>query len=414
MLTSIQDRSRTNPGFACAPTFFRAGRFGHWLDAALHASLDSVVVVDQAGQVVLANEEAGRLFGWTPRQLVTRRWDSLVPPRLLTSHAALLQRLAHARPRGPRVRCRIDSHGVHSSGFEFAFDALISRTTVKGEPFFLFILRQTRSDGVHTRAEVASPFDSRQRALSSEQAHEVEKRRCSRVLYDDVAQSLSVLKHDFDWLQARLGVKDAEVVRRVEPMQSAFDRIIRRLKHVASTLRPPLLDDFGLHAALHWMATDFHKRTGTLCRVSGQREPVAASDQIESAMFRLVQESLLNVERHAHATQVNIFIWQHPTSLDILIQDDGVGIETGAGDKPGRFGLVAMQERIYTLGGCISISNGEERGVVVRASIPLVRELVAPAQAGLPPRGNKQVTPISATLGSTMSRPTVSTQMSPP
>ena len=195
-------------------------------------------------------------------------------------------------------------------------------------------------------------------------------------------------------------------------MQSALDRIIRRLKHVASTLRPPLLDDFGLHAALHWIATDFHKRTGTACSVCGQRDPIDAGDPIESAVFRLVQESLLNVERHAQASQVSIFVWQHPSSLDILIQDDGVGIASGADDKPGCFGLIAMQERIYTLGGNISISNAEDQGVVVHASIPLVRNAVHPVKSAQPARGGAQA-PSFARLASTMARPAVSAQAPP-
>ena len=371
-----QEHTVKNAEIFCTVEHFPPNQLGHWLSALVQSSLDSVIVVDNAHQIVLANYQGGRVFGYPAQQMLARPLDLLLPSRLLGAHHAALLRLADARVGKRRLRMRFDSTGLRSSGEEFMFEATISRVTIRGNIFFPIVLRewqthesQNRSSRHQKAPSARSEFQ--RRAAASQQVHEVEKKRVSRLLYDDLGQSLSVLKLDMDWMQNTLIAETSATLPRVDQMQSALDHIISRIKSIASTLRPPLLDDFGLIAALQWVSNDFQKKTGISCTLTSQSTGGRAGDAIESAIFRLVQESLLNIEHHAKANTVTIFLWRKVKSLDVLIQDDGIGMTSGSENKPGCYGLIGMQERIYTLGGAISISNVETRGLAIHASIPV-------------------------------------------
>ena len=193
----------------------------------------------------------------------------------------------------------------------------------------------------------------------------------SKKLYDDIGQRLSVLKLDLDWLENSLPQSQEGLPARVAQMQGLLDNVITMTKSMASALRPPLLDDFGLLAAVEWMAENFQKRTAIACTVEPGPGVIELEDPAESAIFRVIQEGLANIERHAHASRVNISLEQTESHLDVMIRDDGIGLGSGGIGKPGCYGLLAMQERVFVLGGTISIENAQPSGVVIHASIPL-------------------------------------------
>jgi signal transduction histidine kinase len=142
-------------------------------------------------------------------------------------------------------------------------------------------------------------------------------------------------------------------------------------KSMASALRPPLLDDFGLLAAVEWMAANFQKKTAVACSVESNGMNIALDDPAESVIFRVIQEALTNIEKHAHAGNATISFHHSGTRLDVMIRDDGVGMAPDSDSKPGCYGLIAMQERIFVLGGTISIENAPPHGVAISLSIPI-------------------------------------------
>jgi PAS domain S-box-containing protein len=366
-----QDQPTSIPEFVCATRLFPAERVGPWLSAILQSSMDGVIVMDASQRAVLVNAEAARLFGQSAADLLGQPVERLLPARLRAEHQAALGRLMVPRLAGRRLQIRFDSTGLRRHGDEFPFEASISRVTVRGEKFFAIILRELFLQPASHHKLHTAHSEFRRRAACSQRAHEVEKRRFARVLYDDLGQSLSVLKLDMDWLRNQLQPEHNTAMRCFGQMQDALDRIIARTRNIASTLRPPLLDDFGLVAAVQWVADEFQKNTGISCSFKNQTRGVNFGDLTESAIFRLVQESLFNVERHAGASCVRIFLWQHEKSLDVLIQDDGVGIAHGSISKPGCYGLIAMQERVYALGGSLGMTNVDARGMAIHASVPI-------------------------------------------
>jgi signal transduction histidine kinase len=248
----------------------------------------------------------------------------------------------------------------------------VSRITLRGEMYVAVTLHDApRFTGTERKSRPIRSADLRKLAVSSQQASEGEKRRFSKELYDDIGQRLSVLKLDLDWLEHSLPDTRAAVPERLAQMQGMLDKVITLTKSMASTLRPPLLDDFGLMPALEWMTDSFGKRTGIDCNVEGIGLLVRLGDPVKSAVFRVIQEGLLNIERHAHASNVQVVLDYTDRKLDVLIQDDGIGLTPESENKPGCYGLIAMQERIFVLGGTITITNIRPRGVAIRASIPI-------------------------------------------
>lgn len=352
---------------------FPSDKMGAWLLAIIESTMDGVIVLDATRQLVLFNCEAERIFGYTAKELLGKPLDILVPEQVRTQHRLRMDHFAAANTSGKRMmKTRMLLEGIRANGEEFPISAAVSRITVNGEIFLVVIFHEINiSNNISSKHSLAPAAAVRERAVSSQQANEVEKRRFSKELYDELGQRLSVLKLDMDWLENSLPSTGELDPSRIAQMQGLLDNVIIRTKNIASSLRPPLLDDFGLLPAVHWLAENFQKKTAVFCEVESSGVAVTLGDPVESAIFRVVQEALLNIERHAQANIVKITMSHTDKYLEIIIQDDGVGMPVGSENKTGCFGLIAMQERIYTLGGIINISNIEPGGVAIHASVPL-------------------------------------------
>jgi len=327
--------------------------------------------VDATRRIVLVNHKVERMFGYTAQQLLEKPLDILMPSRSGSEQRRRMDRLVATRVHGKRSKLELKA--VRADGQPLAVNASISRVTIHGELFLALILHErivhhTEHD---IRHRLVRSLDLRRWAVSSQQATEVEKRRFSKKLYDDIGQRLSVLKLDLDWLENSLPENDQDVPARLAQMQGLLDNVITMTKSMASALRPPLLDDFGLLPAVEWMAENFRKKTSIACTVESSEMSGKLDDTIESAVFRMIQEGLSNIEKHAHAQNARIVFERTEDQLNVMIQDDGVGMAIGSEFKPGCYGLIAMQERIFVLGGTISIENSHPHGVAIHASIPI-------------------------------------------
>jgi PAS domain S-box-containing protein len=354
-----------------AALFRRQGsKVGTALLTIIQSAMDGVIIVDATRQIILINQKAEKMFGYPVKQLLGKSIDILLSPRVSTEQKRRLEHIVNTRTSGRRTR--IGLKAVHASGQEFSVNANLSRVTAKGEMFLVVMLRDMAKQAVPDKKHrCMKSSELRKLAVSSQQTNEVEKRRFSKELYDDIGQRLSVLKLDLDWLENSLSDNKAVVPARVAQMQGLLDNVIMMTKSMASTLRPPLLDDFGLMPAVEWMTDNFQKKTSIACELVDNGMPGRLAEPIESAVFRVIQEALANIERHARAHHVRITLGQGDQHLDLHIEDDGIGLNGDSSGKAGSHGLIAMQERIFILGGTITIRNMAPRGVAIHASIPI-------------------------------------------
>jgi signal transduction histidine kinase len=217
-------------------------------------------------------------------------------------------------------------------------------------------------------------FQARLRQLSAhvQAAREEERANAAREIHDELGQELTVLKMAVARLSRAVDHQPPEKLRQdLQALSGELDVSIGTVRRIAANLRPAILDDFGLLAAIEWQLQEFQKRTGVASRFTSNVESLDLPPENATALFRLCQEALTNVARHAHATEVEIAIEKHPDGLVVRIADNGRGI--AADELTGRssLGLLGMRERVNLLRGTLDISGAPGRGTTVRVSLPL-------------------------------------------
>jgi signal transduction histidine kinase len=196
-----------------------------------------------------------------------------------------------------------------------------------------------------------------------------ERARISREVHDELGQSLTAVKMDLAWLEGRLPPKNGPMLKRIRSTRQLADSIIQSIRRISTEPRPAVLD-LGLAAAVDWQVQEFEARSGIQCKVRLlTREVVAAN--ASTAMFRILQETLTNVARHAKATRTDVVLQKQRDRLVLLIHDNGRGFDQADPSLSKSLGLLGMRERAAILGGGMSISSVPGKGTTVTAWIPL-------------------------------------------
>jgi PAS domain S-box-containing protein len=210
------------------------------------------------------------------------------------------------------------------------------------------------------------------RNLSShlQSVRERERTQIAREIHDELGQSLTALKMDLAWMGKRL--QDNEpLLDKTRSMGKLIDGTIEMVHRISADLRPGLLDDFGLVAALEWFAKDFQKRSGIVCRARLEVDDLALDKEMSTTIFRIFQETLTNVARHAEARRVEVRLAASGGRLILEVSDDGRGITKKQMNDPRSFGIIGMRERAHSWGGEVLISGNRDKGTTVRLTIPL-------------------------------------------
>lgn len=222
-----------------------------------------------------------------------------------------------------------------------------------------------------SEARLKSSHDSLQRlAAHADHIKEDERRRIAREIHDELGQNLLALRIEADMLASRTEGQHSRLNQRARWTLSQIDRTIKSVRQIINDLRPNVLD-LGLGAAVEWQIAEFIRRTGIRCELNGERDDIKLSDSAATALFRILQESLTNIERHAKATQVNVTLQVDSRRISMAVTDNGIGFESEGRTKPGSFGLVGIEERSRILGGTSSVTSLPGRGTTVSVSVPL-------------------------------------------
>ena len=202
---------------------------------------------------------------------------------------------------------------------------------------------------------------------------EEERTHIAREIHDELGQVLTGLKMDVSWLAQRLDAKQKTLQGKTQSMCGLIDSAIGTVRKIASGLRPEILDQMGLVAAINWQAKDFQKRTGIRCRVDVPPEGIKLDLERSTTTFRIFQEILTNVARHAHASRVDVKFALTDDQMTLEVADNGVGIpEAKLNGKS--LGLLGIQERALHFNGDVTINGAAGQGTRVTVSIPLAGE----------------------------------------
>ncbi|HEX2866439.1 MAG TPA: histidine kinase [Ignavibacteriales bacterium] len=224
---------------------------------------------------------------------------------------------------------------------------------------------------LHEKQEEATSQQLRNLSSRLQSIREEERTVIAREIHDELGQVLTVLKIQISLLSNKLRSDQQDLKEKIEKASHVIDRTVDSVQRISAKLRPTMLDDLGLVPAIEWQAQDFQNSTGIRCSLSLPKEEIEMDDEKATAIFRIFQEALTNVARHAKADLIKIYMGIEGENLIMGITDDGVGITEEQIRDPRSLGLLGMKERAYILGGSVTISGEAGSGTSLRVTIPV-------------------------------------------
>ena len=218
---------------------------------------------------------------------------------------------------------------------------------------------------------IRSQEQLRDLAAHLQSVREEERSLIAREIHDELGQSLTALKIDVSWLGGKIVDLPAELKEKIASMQSLISRTINNVKRISTELRPGLLDDLGLAAAVEFHAEEFQGRTNIMCDVVIEPDDIDLDFDRSTALFRILQEALTNVARHSKATGVQIHLIQSKDSILLQVEDNGIGISQDELLHPKSFGIIGIQERAHFLNGEVKIVGKPNKGTEITVVMPI-------------------------------------------
>lgn len=343
------------------------------LSGILETAIDGIVTVDEHQNIVLVNPAAAAAFGYTVEELLGQSLQKVIPERHRHSHGSHVRKFGdtgETRRKMGGAYADFYVTGLRANGEEFPIEASISSLLENGHRFYTVIFRDIteRKIAKERLAQYHTQLSQLSAALQS--IREEERKHIARELHDDLGQLLAALRMDLSLLH-RDSVKTEKTEKTLTSMDQLLLTAINTLRRIATDLRPRALDEGGLFFALSTLTKDFSKRHEIHCEFLANEEELTLDDARSTAIFRIVQESLTNVTRHANASEVSIAFERTPQELRFRIHDNGRGIEEDDMRKTRSFGLVGMRERIKALNGEFNVTSQPGQGTTLEVSIPI-------------------------------------------
>jgi PAS domain S-box-containing protein len=237
-----------------------------------------------------------------------------------------------------------------------------------------FLFDITESKAIEQERE-RSRRQLRELGLRNQSAREEERISVAREIHDELGQALTMFRIELTWLENRMGKVLSErgaepVIRKIGQMKRMLDGTLQTVRRITTNLRPPVLDELGLRAAIEWQAEGFSRRVGIRCEVDAQSIEGTCKDT-STALFRIFQEILTNIARHAQASRVRVRLRDESGCFVLTVSDNGRGFVSDAIPKAKSFGILGMRERAEALGGSVEISSGLARGATVIVRLPI-------------------------------------------
>ncbi len=253
-------------------------------------------------------------------------------------------------------------------------DDTIRHALLQGEPVYSGLEPPTKLIGsmLDITEQKQNEEMLRQLAAHQQTIKEEERKRIAREIHDEMGQNLLALRIDVSMLHARTAINHPKLHAKVATVLTNIDDTIKSVRTVINNLRPVVLD-LGLHASFQWQLKEFQRRSGIVCELHAQADELDSglTEEQTITLFRILQESLTNVARHANASCVHITLERKAERLHMQIADDGIGIYPGERRKAKSFGLIGIRERISSIGGELKIDSTVGQGTVLQLSIPL-------------------------------------------
>ncbi len=331
--------------------------------------MDGIVAIDESQRILVFNKAAEHMFGRKAEDVLGQTLDLLLPDN---AHAIHQQHVADFARQGPMSKAmgpQLEIIGRRANGSEFPIESTISKTVVGGKRQMTAVLRDITERQRNEENLRALNLQLRKFSESLQSVREEERSRISRELHDELGQQLTGLKLEFAWLGSRLLEGRTVVYDDIASMRAALDTALASVRRISTELRPLILDELGFAEGIQWLSGEFSKRTGVHTTLDMSDASHIQDETLASGLFRIVQESLTNITRHAQARNVEIRIAMEADHLLLSVRDDGKGIADVA-KRSDSIGLLSMRERAIAMGASFAIESSAGVGCTVSVKLP--------------------------------------------
>jgi PAS domain S-box-containing protein len=322
---------------------------------------DGVFVVDETGKFVEVNDAGCRITGYPKDELLKLSIPDLTPDESQADRLAQFSMLMKNGASKGEMQFR------HKNGTKRWWSVEAVKLTASRFLGFTKDITDRKRDEEELKSSLEQLHQLTQYAVK---VRENERVAISRELHDDLGQSLTAVKIDLGII--RQNVSDQAIVSKITRVSALVSETIRTVQRLTSQLRPEIIDDLGIEAAMEWYTKDFSLRNGIKILLSFDSD-LAVSPDAALVIFRIMQESLTNIARHSRATQVEIGLHKTGESIHLRISDNGIGITEIQINAKKSFGLKIMKERALSLGGTFDICRENRRGTEVELIIPFTK-----------------------------------------
>jgi PAS domain S-box-containing protein len=333
------------------------------LQKIIEAASDPMLLVDNDGIISLSNLAAQTTFAYTAQELIGLNMDQLVPSstRGIDLHLHRpFERIAQ------RLYLKTQLSALRKDGTAFSVEIGLTPFKLADLPVVIVSLRDVSERETKTQLLLQSFAQLRRLADHQETIKEIERKRIAQDIHDDLGQNLLALKMDVATLHARTAHAHPRLHGRTELVMDTIDATIKSVKSIMNDLRPATLT-LGLGPAAEWQLKQFARSSGIACTLeaSSLDSDFGLDEGRSSAIFRILQESLANVARHAEASRITIALKQDQFGFSMKVKDNGKGLQPGDRRKSNSFGLMGIKERIDALGGELVITSSPGKGTVL-------------------------------------------------
>jgi PAS domain S-box-containing protein len=325
------------------------------------------IFIHQEGKFVFVNDNFANMHGYKPEELLQKGHLSLVHP----DERKMLEDIVVKRLEGKPVPHQYEVRRITKDGRSIWCEMMATVIQYKGRRAIMGNVIDTTERKLAENAIKKSEEQLRNLTTYLQKVGEIERTNIAREIHDELGQTLTVLKMDLTWLRKRLPEDQSSLREKTDDMFQLINKTIQTVKKISTELRPGLLDDLGLAAAIEWQAEEFQQRTGIRCNIIIEPKDITFDKDRNTAIFRILQETLTNIARHADASEVNLSLKQRDGQLELKVRDNGTGITEDQISNPKSFGLIGIRERIKIFGGNNIIKGTPGKGTVMTVKIPL-------------------------------------------
>lgn len=339
--------------------------------AIIRSSMEAIITIDAQQRIVLFNPMAEQVFGCSAMDAIGAPLARFIPERFRAAHARHVEQFGVTGVSDRQMGRQRVLSGLRANGEEFPIEGSISQIRDGDTRLYTVMLRDVTERVKAEHAQQQAREELRELSANLQNIREEEKTRIARELHDDLGQQLTALKMDISSVEGALGASASEPVREhLQGMRRLIDVTVASVRRIAADLRPVMLDDLGLIPAIEWLANDFTNRYGIEVERDIETGDARFSPAGATALFRIVQEALTNVARHADATLVMLTLRAKDRTFVLSIADNGQGAHRTEAPAAKSFGLLGVRERAHMLGGAVDIHTAHGKGFVLTVTIP--------------------------------------------